>query len=117
MAKAPIQIISVYCGRMGEAFSLPGTGTSRMRLLRTIAGRLGRWKTALSRVDTANPRVEVQRMGVPAPPPRLTVRGRCELSRTDGRPSCNDAPPFVVLWGDVIARQPTGQVPPECLRV
>ena len=39
MAKAPIQIISVYCGRMGEAFSLPGTGTSRMRLLRTIAAR------------------------------------------------------------------------------
>ena len=34
-------------------------------------------------------------MGVPAPPPRLTVRGRCELSRTDGRPSCNDA---LRLW-------------------
>ena len=34
-----------------------------------------------------------------------------------GFPSCNDAPSFVVLWGDVIARQPTGQVPPECSRV
>ena len=30
-------------------------------------------------------------MGVLAPPPRLTVRGRCELSQTDGLPSCNDA--------------------------
>ena len=56
-------------------------------------------------------------MGVPAPPPRLTVRGRCELSRTDGLPLRNDVQPFVVLWGDVIARQPTGQVPPECSRV
>ena len=56
-------------------------------------------------------------MGVVTRSPRLTVRGRCELSLTDGLPSCIDAPSFVVLWGEVIARQPTGHVPPECLRV
>ena len=93
MAKAPIQIISVHCGRMGEAFSLPGIGTSRMRLSALQRSGFSGLKTALSRVDTANPRVEVQRMGVLALPPHLTVRGRCELSRTDGLPSRNDTRP------------------------
>ena len=93
MAQAPIQITSTCCGRMGEAFSLPGIGTSRMRLSALQRRGFSGLKTALSRVDTANPRVEVQRMGVLALPPHLTVRGRCELSRTDGLPSRKDTRP------------------------
>ena len=80
----------------GRSFLTPGHRDKPDAAPQNYSGPwLSRWKTALTLVDTANPRVEVQRMGVPAPPPRLTVRGRCELSRTDGRPSCNDA---LRLW-------------------
>ena len=103
MVKAPIRIISVYWGRMGEAFSFPGTGTSRMRLLRTIATRAQQMEDSPQSRGHCNPRVEVQRMGVPAPPPHLTVRGRCELSRTDGLPHAM-MPPRLWCYGEMSSR-------------
>ena len=118
MAKAPIQIISVYCGRMGEAFSLPGTGTSRMRLPRTIAARGsadGRQPSAAWTLQT--PALRSRGWGCPHLLLALRSVGAVSCPGQMGFPSCKDAPPFVVLWGDVIARQPTGQVPPECSRV